>query len=314
MAAEQATRKDAVCPHCGGPATRVLRSRDDNRRVNAYRFAYFRCHRCKLLFLDPIPEDLGQYYPDAYYPMPETLAGLDRIAQRQRHRIELVRRYAPGGRLLDVGAAQGLFAHLAKQAGFEVETIEMDEKCCRYLRDVVGVGVVRSDDPAAVLPGMAPPGVITFWHVVEHLSDPWSSLRRAAALLPPGGVLVVATPNPEALQFRLLGPRWVHLDAPRHVHLIPAPLLAHELAAHDLHPVLTTSDDEGTRAFTMNGWRRSLMNLSRFRPLEVAAAGVGTGIGLVARVAESGGLRGAAYTAVFRKGHDGAPASRSEAG
>ena len=60
------------------------------------------------------------------------------------------------------------------------------------------------------------------WHVIEHLRRPWEVIERAAANLQDGGVLAIATPNPRALQFKLLRRRWAHLDAPRHLFLIPS--------------------------------------------------------------------------------------------
>lgn len=257
------------------------------------------------MFLSTIPDNLGQYYPSGYYPIPSSTERLDRIAQRQRHRIEIVQRFVSGGRLLDIGPAQGHFVHLAKQAGFKISTIEMDERCCQYLREVVGVDAIQSDDPAAVLPRLAPQQVITLWHVIEHLPHPWLCLQRAADLLEPGGILLVGTPNPEALQFRILRSRWVHLDAPRHVQLIPAQLLADRLASQGLRPLLITSSDKGGQELNVNGWRRSLMNQFTRRPVQVAAWGVGSVIAPLASSAESRDLRGSAYTAVFRKIGDG---------
>jgi 2-polyprenyl-3-methyl-5-hydroxy-6-metoxy-1,4-benzoquinol methylase len=251
--------------------------------------------------LAPVPDNLYEYYPDEYYAIPLSVQRLDRIAHRQFHRIEFVRQFAPSGRLLDIGAGQGLFAHLAKQSGFEVQTIEMDERCCRYLREVVGVDAIQSDDPASILPQLEPQQVITLWHVVEHLPDPWGCLRRASDLLAPGGILLVAMPNPQALQFRIFGSHWVHLDAPRHLQLIPAQLLVRQVAEWGLQPVLITSNDRGAKGFSMNGWRTSLMNMSIHRPIRLAAAGVGTVIGRLARIAESRDLHGGEYTAIFRK-------------
>jgi SAM-dependent methyltransferase len=61
---------------------------------------------------------------------------------------------------------------------------------------------------------------IVFWHSLEHLSAPGSALERAAAMLMPGGVLVVAVPNSDSLQAGVFGDRWFALDLPRHlVHL-----------------------------------------------------------------------------------------------
>ena len=67
---------------------------------------------------------------------------------------------------------------------------------------------------------------IVFWHSLEHLPDPMRHLEHAARLLVPGGVLIIAIPNPESLQARVFGRRWLHLDYPRHlVHIPTAPLL-----------------------------------------------------------------------------------------
>jgi 2-polyprenyl-3-methyl-5-hydroxy-6-metoxy-1,4-benzoquinol methylase len=59
--------------------------------------------------------------------------------------------------------------------------------------------------------------VIAIWHGIEHLPDPWAVLRQCAQQLAPHGVLVIATPNPDSIQFGIFRQYWVHLDAPRHV-------------------------------------------------------------------------------------------------
>ena len=61
---------------------------------------------------------------------------------------------------------------------------------------------------------------IVFWHSLEHLPEPGSTLEHAARLLAPEGVLVVAVPNSDSIQARAFGDRWFALDLPRHlVHL-----------------------------------------------------------------------------------------------
>jgi protein-L-isoaspartate O-methyltransferase len=278
-----------------------MRTRDYNRRITSKVFDYYRCATCDLLFLSPVPDDLGKYYPDDYYAIPQSLRRLDQIAERQRYQIDLVQRFVSGGRLLEIGPGFGVFAHLARKSGFEVETIEMDERCCRYLREVVGVGAIQSDDPAGVLQRVEPQQVIALWHVIEHLPDPWLCLQRAAERLTPGGILVIAAPNPQATQFRLFRSRWAHVDAPRHVQLIPARLLVQWLSRCGLEPVLITTNDQGGRGWNTFGWQRSLMNMSCRRPVRFAAWGAGWLIGRLARIVESRDLRGSTYTAIFRK-------------
>lgn len=294
----------APCPCCRALASHAFQTRDHNRRLTSDEFSYFRCETCGLLFLFPVPDNLSNYYPEDYYTIPRSRQRLDRIAERQRYQIELVQGFVPAGRLLEIGPGFGIFAHLAKKAGFEVETIEMDDRCCRYLREVVGVGAVESDDPAEVLRRVEPQQVIALWHVVEHLPDPWHCLRRAAEKLAPGGILLVAVPNPQALQFRIFRSRWAHLDAPRHVQLIPAELLVNQLSGYGLTLAFITANDPGGRGWNTFGWQRSLMNISANRVARLAACGAGWLIARVAGRVEGRDLRGSTYTAVFRKERD----------
>lgn len=292
------------CPQCGHTAHHAFRTRDYNRRVTNEAFDYDRCPHCGLLFLVNVPDDLAPYYPDGYHPIPRSLGELDRLAEALRYQIDLVQRFVPSGRLLDIGPSYGAFAHLAKKAGFEVGTIEMDERCCRYLRDVVGVEAIQSDDPAAELLRLPPQQAITLWHVIEHLADPWLCLRRAADLLTPGGVLVVAAPNPQSLQLRIFRSRWVHVDAPRHLQLIPAPLLTERLREWGLESVVVTFNDEGSQLVDRAGWTCSIGSVAQRAPSSAARRAIwrlGQVVRPIVGPREGAGSNGGAYTIVARK-------------
>lgn len=56
-------------------------------------------------------------------------------------------------------------------------------------------------------------------HVVEHLPRPEEFLAEAARFLRPGGVLVLATPNPAGIGARVSGRRWIGFGDPHHVSL-----------------------------------------------------------------------------------------------
>lgn len=290
-----------ACPQCSMPSPHFLTARDYNRRTDRSRFAYRRCPRCHLVFLWPVPADLSAYYQSEYYGLPASLEAARDSAEPERHKLDLVQRYAAGGRLLEIGPAWGGFALLAKEAGFEVEVIERDPACCQFLRDVVGVEVHESGDPAATLNGMPDYRVIALWQVIEHLDDPWATLDAIARRLEPGGILVVATPNPGAFQFRLLGRRWTHLDAPRHTELIPLDLFQEWGERRSFRTLLATTRDPGNLSWNAFGWRESLGGFFSSRIARNGAYRFGTALARVMSPIDGREGLGCSYTIVLEK-------------
>jgi 2-polyprenyl-3-methyl-5-hydroxy-6-metoxy-1,4-benzoquinol methylase len=288
------------CPLCASDSDAAFTVGDRNRRVTVSTFHYRRCRTCRTLFLADVPADLGRYYPDEYYALPAR-AALERAAAGEAPKLALMRPFVSGGMLLEIGAAFGIFALAAARAGFDVTAIEMDARCCTYLEDVVGVSTICTDAPDQAIARLGPAKAVTMWHVLEHLPRPWEVLARAAERLEQGGVLAVATPNPDSLQFRLLGARWAHVDAPRHLFLIPFAALAARMddLGFDVGR-LTTSDPAG-RYWNVFGWEYALRrNPSRHQSTRATRACSRLLARAVARL-ERRGMNGSAYTAVFVK-------------
>jgi 2-polyprenyl-3-methyl-5-hydroxy-6-metoxy-1,4-benzoquinol methylase len=278
-----------------------LITRDYNRRLSDEEFTYDRCGACGLLYLDPVPPDLGRFYPKNYYTIPDSVAALGATLPAVQYKMEIVRRFASSGRLLEIGPACGDFALQAKEAGFEVEAIEMDPRCCEFLTQHVGVRAVCSQDTCAALRGLGQFDVIAMWHVIEHLPNALETFAFAAAKLNRGGVLLVATPNPDAFQFRVLGQRWTHVDAPRHVVLIPLEVLKKEAQRNGLESAWTTTDDEGARGWNRFGWEYSLANFAVGRRPKKWLRRLGRGLSAALQPWDRREGKGSAYTAVFRK-------------
>jgi 2-polyprenyl-3-methyl-5-hydroxy-6-metoxy-1,4-benzoquinol methylase len=290
------------CPLCGGPAEAAFTTTDRNRGVTAEPLRYRRCAACRSLHLENVPEDLGAYYPADYFSLPD-LAGLRAQAVPERWRMELVAAHAsPPGRLTEIGPGNGIFAIQALDAGFEVAAIEVDERACAHLRDVVGADAVRSAAPEEALAAMPPSRVVAAWHVLEHVPRPWALVDAAARNLEPGGVLVVATPNPRAFGFRALGGRWPHVDAPRHLFLLDHEALVARAGAAGLELAALTDRDPGGLHWNAFAWhyvlRRPGCSLNRDKAAHLAGMILARALAPV----ERRGFRGAAYTAVFRKG------------
>ena len=151
--------------------------------------------------------------------------------------------FTPDQRVLDVGCGQGQFIELLGEVGIAAQGVDVDtrmvELCCSK-----GLSVVESDLFAYLADPSAQFGGIFSSNVIEHLNAP-DALRfmhLAYAALQPGGVLVVATPNPESLI--------VHLyefwrDA-THVRLYSAALLEFMLYTAGFRSVVTGGNPRTT--------------------------------------------------------------------
>ncbi len=286
------------CRLCGAPSTFAFVAWDRNRGLGAGRFDYRRCAVCEAIFLADVPRDLGRYYAACGYGSasePEVPA----FVRREEAKLELVRRFAQSGSMVELGPGPGMFTRVAQRAGFDITAIEMDPEYCGQLRDLLGVRVIQSDDPAEVLPTLPSSDVVVMWHVLEHLGDPWRVLDSCVENLRSGGVLAISTPNPQSLQFRLLGRCWVHLDAPRHLQLIPAGTLSSRLERLGMRHVLTTSSDPVGRDCNRMGWEYMLRLHPARRRATIASMG---GSWLIARAlsaVEHRGRWGSTYTSLF---------------
>ncbi len=247
------------CPVCAGTRrARLYHGLRDRLLPTPGRWDLWRCGSCGSAFLDPRPTQasIGAAYGADYMtherPSPEVAPG--RIAALRRRLLHgyLNARYGytladgigaggalipllPGARprterfirnlrfsgerprLLDVGCGNGAFAGQMQELGWQAEGIDVDR---RALAEGRAAGLpVRDATIADLDPEQGRFDAITLGHVIEHLHEPGDALAALRALLRPGGMLWLATPNVEATGHRVFGPSWHALDPPRHLIL-----------------------------------------------------------------------------------------------
>jgi SAM-dependent methyltransferase len=181
--------------------------------------------------------------------------------------LDLVEPFAVGGRLVDVGCGPGLLLDEARRRGYETVGLELSRTSAAHARDALGLDVreLALED----FPERESFDVVVLADVLEHLDDPVGGVARCAALLRPGGVLCVVTPDPSSATARLAGARWWGY-VPAHTCLLPRATLRELLAAAGL---VVSTDVPLVRTFSARRWIEGLAErLGPLRaPLDAAA-------------------------------------------
>lgn len=208
----------SFCPACGHDG--------HGRAISVRGYQYLICSRCGSARLDPLPSlGAGDLYDQGYFF--QSLQGgyqdygADELLHRRNARERLARieanGVAPPGRILDVGCAHGFFLDEALRRGWRTSGVEISPYAGPIARSR-GHEVFETLD-AALREGAGRFDAVSFFQVLEHLPDPAAALRAAAALLRPGGLLIVETWDLSSWTARLSGKRWQQIYPPTVIHL-----------------------------------------------------------------------------------------------
>jgi SAM-dependent methyltransferase len=170
-----------------------------------------------------------------------------------RRRLQLITSAAGAGarrRLLDVGCGDGTFLLAAQEKGWSVVGTETNPR----IAQAAGLDVRSS---LREVQGIAPFDCITLWHSLEHMRDPAALMCAVSQLLAPDGTIVVAVPDAGGLQSRLFGPKWFHLDVPRHLYHFGSSSLA---CLFERSGIVITHRWHQELEYDLLGWSQSALN------------------------------------------------------
>ncbi len=164
-----------------------------------------------------------------------------------------------------------LHEHLSRSAS-ELVGIDLDAEGVDLARTrgYEAYAVDCRDVDAVHALGIAPADVVVAGEVIEHLDDPGSFLDGLHALMAPGGLLVVTTPNASGLvnTAALLGN--LEVNHPDHVALYTCATLDRMLQRHGWHPVehavylqQVKSDGIDSRSRVLASGARAVLGLER---------------------------------------------------
>jgi SAM-dependent methyltransferase len=165
--------------------------------------------------------DPGSYYTGDYFSGGHAdgyadYRGAEPVLRREfAHTVDFIRKYKPGGRLLDVGCAYGFFLQEARPH-FDVAGIEIAEDAAGHAR-AQGLNVTTGIADEATLAKFGMMDVIVLLDVIEHLPSPQETLALCTQHLAPGGVIVITTGDFASLYSRISGTHWRLMTPPQHL-------------------------------------------------------------------------------------------------
>jgi len=216
-----------LCPLCGArEAETYLESKGKtlssealgSSRIEVSCSRIVRCRNCEFGFLQerPSESELAQLYQRLESSVYEAQAK-GRQATARRH-LKLLNWHARCGELLDVGCASGAFLAAAVENGWSATGIEpAKELCDKANNKLAGRAKIYCTTLQDAHLEPASFDAVTLWDVLEHVPDPGRFMRQCAALLKPGGHLLLNVPNLDSIQARFMGPRWP-LFLPEHLN------------------------------------------------------------------------------------------------
>lgn len=253
-----------TCPLCAGAACRKLFTVD----VGHGEFSIQSCRSCGFAFAAPrpSPSELVAFYASAYFDGEDPgkgygdyLRGPEANAYRMWSELKA---YTPldrvqPRRVLDVGCATGGFLVAASRDGWDGVGVELAPDAVEIAQHELGLEVYHGDLSHPALRSHF--GLITMWHVLEHVLDPVAALRRCYELLRPGGLLFVELPSWNSLGRITRGSSWSRLVPPEHLNYFTAQSLRRAMAGVGFLSITSSThyrcvSDPPPRAY----WKRPL--------------------------------------------------------
>jgi 2-polyprenyl-3-methyl-5-hydroxy-6-metoxy-1,4-benzoquinol methylase len=211
------------CLACGATRSEPWATAHDvEYQTSADQFTYRSCQACGVLFIDPVPDGrLAEIYPSNYYsyatPSGSPVLAVKTWLDRRFFRAILSKLSGAELSVLDVGGGAGWELMALRDSDARVrktQVVDLDPGA-QQLAEKNGhayfcgrIEDFQSDSKFEL---------ILLLNLIEHVRDPREVMRKVAALLSPAGIVLIKTPNWDALDARVFrNQSWAGLHCPRH--------------------------------------------------------------------------------------------------
>jgi len=187
------------CPVCDSPKFKFLFEKDW--------FQYVRCTNCSMVYMNPrmnlaathsfYNSRVNAIYNETKFAQVSSVTSMDdRINYDNLKLLDQFRKHEKGV-LLEIGSAKGFFLSKAKEMGYEMYGLELNNANYEYSRKLLGDTILNVDLPDARFDD-GKFDVIYMRDVIEHIPNPKSFLHEVSRITKPGGLIFLETHNIES--------------------------------------------------------------------------------------------------------------------
>ena len=199
------------CPICSSNKNHKIFTASNfhgRHQISSQKIIFLKCLKCSCLF-PRIKIDKNfykKYYPNDYQTPAEN-EFLTKVWQSINYYFK--NKLIPKNlTLLDIGCGQGDFIRQLRKTIIG-SGIDLNPKITK--------NIIKDDFLTHKFSNKF--DTITFWHSLEHFSNPKKTINKAINLLNKHGQILISIPNTNSLAFKLGQNNWFHLDPPRHLFL-----------------------------------------------------------------------------------------------
>ena len=194
--------------------------------VTGESFDIVECEACSIRTTTPFPDKkiIGNYYSSDDYishddkvsGIFDSIYGLVRTYQLNKKK-KLIGKYfnKSNGKILDIGCGAGDFLQYMKENQWNINGVDTSIKATKIAKKKLNIKVM---DPKDWINNKEKYDVITCWHSLEHVHEPWVYLDKIKKSLTLDGFLIVALPNYQSTDAKIYKEFWAAYDTPRHLY------------------------------------------------------------------------------------------------
>ncbi len=168
----------------------------------------FQCQNCDFIFLPPYYRKMIDYHNyKGNTVLEQVRKGNNWVkVQRQKLKFDLIKKYHPTGKLMDLGCGWGHFLLAGKELGYDIYGIEISEALHEYCTKDLGLPVdaLNFHD----MSDEARFDVLTMWDVLEHIDEADAFLDKCHKVVKKGGHVIIQVPQIDSFIAKRLKNDW----------------------------------------------------------------------------------------------------------